>query len=186
MIMAGLEFMGEIPFRKVYLHGTVRDAIGRKMSKSLGNSPDPLHIIDHYGADAFRFSMIMISPRGADIFFSEDTLNVGKTFMNKIWNAAELILSNCPDPVADKPLPPIECCNRRLCILTRLHDTKLNPKHLESFRFNEAAIALHHFAWHEFCDWYLEISKLALYDKTSPMHKTAVQTVLVHCLGSLL
>ncbi len=83
MIMAGLEFMGEIPFSKIYLHGTVRDEIGRKMSKSLGNSLDPLDIIEKYGADALRFSIVMISPRGSDIFFSEDSLNVGQNIFQQ-------------------------------------------------------------------------------------------------------
>ena len=80
--MAGLEFMDEIPFSKIYLHGMVRDKIGRKMSKSLGNSPNPLDIIDKFGADALRFGMVMIAPRGSDIFFSEDSLNSGKNFAN--------------------------------------------------------------------------------------------------------
>ncbi|MCD4655876.1 valine--tRNA ligase [bacterium] len=185
MIMAGLEFMDEIPFSKVYLHGTVRDQIGRKMSKSLGNSPDPLDIMDKYGADALRFGIVMISPRGSDIFFSEDTLNVGRTFTNKVWNASKLIVSSCPDRKFNKEFPSLNSLtNADKWILYRMAlASKEVSEHLEEFRFNDAAIAIHRFFWHEFCDWYLEIAKSAIYDKTTPEHKENVQTILVNCLS---
>jgi len=185
MIMSGIEFMGEIPFDKVYLHGTVRDQIGRKMSKSLGNSPDPLDIMDKYGADALRFSIVMISPRGSDIFFSEETLNAGRTFTNKVWNASKLIINNCPDRIPGKEFPPLESLtNADKWILYRLAlASKEVSNHLEEFRFNDAAVTIHRFLWHEFCDWYLEIAKSALYDKTTPEHKENVQTILVNCLA---
>jgi len=186
MIMAGLEFMDEIPFDKVYLHGTVRDQIGRKMSKSLGNSPDPLDIMDKFGADALRFSIVMISPRGSDIFFSEDTLNAGRTFANKVWNASKLVISNCPERSMDKDFPDQDSLTHAdKWIMYRLAlASKEVSEHLEEFRFNDAAVAIHRFLWHEFCDWYLEIAKSALYDKTTPEHKENVQTILVNCLAA--
>ncbi|MBN1879955.1 valine--tRNA ligase [bacterium] len=188
MIMAGLEFMGEIPFSKVYLHGTVRDEIGRKMSKSLGNSQDPLDIMEKYGADALRFSIVMISPRGSDIFFAEDSLNTGRTFSNKIWNASRLIISTCPDRSFDTPLPPVDdltLADRWILYKLALVTRDIND-HLEQFRFNDAAVAIHRFIWHELCDWYLEMAKSALYDKTNPTHKRNVQTLLVRCFSSCL
>lgn len=188
MIMAGLEFVGDIPFSKVYLHGTVRDDIGRKMSKSLGNSPDPLDIMDKYGADALRFSIVMISPRGSDIFFSEDTLNMGRTFSNKIWNASRLVISTCPDRKFAQNIPPIAdmtLAEKWILYRLALAEKEINT-HLEEFRFNDAAVVIHRFIWHEFCDWYLEIAKTALYDKTTPQHKQTVQTVLITCLSSAL
>lgn len=188
MIMAGLEFMDEIPFSKVYLHGTVRDQIGRKMSKSLGNSPDPLDIMEKYGADALRFGIVMISPRGSDIFFSEDSLNVGRTFTNKIWNASRLIHANCPERNPDAEFPPVEkltLADKWIMYRLALAYQEITD-HLEEFRFNDAAIAIHRFIWHEFCDWYLEIAKSALYDKTTPEHKENVQTILVNALSTAL
>ncbi|MBN1297643.1 valine--tRNA ligase [bacterium] len=186
MIMAGLEFMDTIPFKKIYLHGTVRDPIGRKMSKSLGNSPDPLDIIDKYGADALRFSIVMISPRGSDIFFSEDSLNAGRTFANKIQNAARLIISNCPQSIQGNAFPHSDTLRYAdRWILYRMAiaaDEMMNQ--LEEFRFNDAAVTIHRFFWHEFCDWYLEIAKAAIYDKTTPEHKASVQTNLVNCLAT--
>jgi valyl-tRNA synthetase len=178
MIMAGIEFMEDIPFDKVYLHGTVRDSIGRKMSKSLGNSPDPLDIIAKLGADALRFSMVMISPRGSDIFFSEESLNVGRTFNNKIWNAAKLIDQTCPDRHVTTPdLEHLSVFDQ--WILNRLCIAEVEiTENLEHFRFNEAAVAIHRFIWHEFCDWYLEIAKLDLYGEDIPRRKT-VQTLLL-------
>ncbi len=99
MIMAGLHFTGELPFTDVILHGTVRDKTGRKMSKSLGNSIDPLEIIPVYGADALRFSMMMITAQGADVFLGKDTFDIGRNFANKLWNASRFLLSNIEKPV---------------------------------------------------------------------------------------
>ncbi len=186
MIMAGLEFMDDIPFSKVYLHGTVRDGIGRKMSKSLGNSPDPLDIIQKHGADALRFSLIMISPRGSDIFFSEDSINAGKTLNNKIWNAARFVMQNCPERDESQDFPT-DLTRFDKWMLYRL--AVVNQQitgYLETFKFNEAAVAIHRFIWHEFCDWYLEISKLDLYSEDDPERKKSVQTILVKSMGYFL
>jgi len=186
MIMAGLEFMDEIPFSKVYLHGTVRDHKGRKMSKSLGNSPDPLDIMDKYGADALRFGIVMIAPRGSDIFFSEESLNAGRTFANKVQNAARLIIGNCENRTPLMAFPEPEKLGRSdKWILYRMAlAAREITEHLEEFRFNDAAVTIHRFFWHEFCDWYLEIAKSALYDKTTPDHKETVQNILVNCLAT--
>ncbi|MBN1356475.1 valine--tRNA ligase [bacterium] len=179
MIMAGMEFMNDIPFDRVYLHGTVRDGIGRKMSKSLGNSPDPLDIIANLGADALRFSMVMISPRGSDIFFSEDSLNVGRTFNNKIWNAARLIEQTCPPGSGADPVKG-ELTLFDKWILHRLFQAESEiSSHLENFRFNEAAVTVHRFIWHEFCDWYLEIAKLDLYGDDSDRKATVRKLLLL-------
>ncbi len=164
MIMAGFEFMGKQPFKDVYIHGTVRDIEGRKMSKSLGNIIDPLEIIDNYGTDALRFSIISITSQGQDVFLSEQRFEQGRNFANKIWNASRFILMNL-DPVQ----VTVDLCEFykkeeldivNHWILSRFYSTLVGvDKAIESFKFNEAANLLYSFFWHEFCDWYLEIIK---------------------------
>lgn len=165
MIMAGLEFMKDIPFKDVYIHGTVRDIEGKKMSKSLGNIIDPVGIIDEYGADALRFSLISITAQGQDVYLSKERFEQGRNFANKIWNASRFILMN------------LETSNIRvdLCEFSRSEDLNLINRwilsrfysalkeitaDLDAYKFNEAANTLYGFFWHEFCDWYLEIIKL--------------------------
>jgi len=178
MIMAGFEFMGEIPFRDVYIHGTVRDIEGRKMSKSLGNIIDPLEIIAEYGTDALRFSLISTTAQGQDVFLSKERFEQGRNFANKLWNASRFILANLvPDKVevdlceffsATKIGGPakhsggkkedLSLVNR--WILSRFYSTlKETDKALNNYNFNEAANLLYAFFWHEFCDWYLEMAK---------------------------
>jgi len=169
MIMAGIEFMGEIPFSKVYLHGTVRDDIGRKMSKSLGNGVDPLDVIETHGADALRFSIINITSQGQDVYISyaskgeklkkdHNTFDIGRNFANKIWNAARLILT-----LADDTIDPVNDCEPELAdrwILSRYNSAvRQMTESLEAFRFNDAAHIIYDFIWHDFCDWYLEMIK---------------------------
>ena len=171
MIMAGFEFMDDIPFRDVYIHGTVRDIHGKKMSKSLGNIIDPLEIINKYGADALRFSLISITAQGQDVFLSEEKFEQGRNFANKIWNASRLILMNLKD------IPKADLCqifqkeNLALperWILSRLYETLASVnKYLDTYQFNAAAGILREFFWHEFCDWYLEISKDKFSDKNT-------------------
>ncbi|OGX33094.1 MAG: valine--tRNA ligase [Omnitrophica WOR_2 bacterium RIFCSPHIGHO2_01_FULL_48_9] len=162
MIMAGYEFMGDLPFSDVYIHGTVRDAQGRKMSKSLGNALDPLEIIKEYGADALRFSLIINS--GQDLFISKEKFEIGRNFANKIWNASRLILMNTAienkaidlskDIAYDKLDLPSQW------IISRFYSTLSNvEKAVENYRFSEAENLVYEFFWHNFCDWYLEISK---------------------------
>ncbi|MFZ2938194.1 MAG: valine--tRNA ligase [Candidatus Omnitrophota bacterium] len=164
MIMAGFEFMGKQPFKDVYIHGTVRDIEGKKMSKSLGNIIDPLKIINEYGTDALRFSLISITAQGQDVFLSKERFEQGRNFANKIWNASRFILMNLePSNIKvdlceffrKEDLSLVNCW-----ILSRFYSVlkELNSD-LEAYKFNEAANALYSFFWHEFCDWYLELIK---------------------------
>lgn len=171
MIMAGYEFMGKEPFTDVYIHGTVRDEKGRKMSKSLGNAIDPLEIINEYGADALRFSLIYNS--GQDLFISKDKFEIGRNFANKIWNASRLILMNVKevDPSfelskaaeqrfwsRDQNLSELDLPSK--WIISRFYST-LNKvsQAIEKYGYSEAEILIQDFFWGNFCDWYLEIIK---------------------------
>ncbi len=163
MIMAGLEFKGEIPFKNVYYTSIIRDDIGRKLSKSLGNSPDPIDVIHTYGADALRFSMIYIAPIGIDIRYSNDKCEIGRNYANKLWNAARFRTMqgevsqnfNTLDGLNKEHLAAVD-----LWILGRVSQviSSVNDS-LEQFRFNEACRSLYDFMWSEFCDWYIEASK---------------------------
>lgn len=164
MIMAGLEFKKEIPFKDVYIHGTVRDIEGKKMSKSLGNIIDPLDIINEYGTDALRFSLISITSSGQDVFLSKERFEQGRNFANKIWNASRFILSNLDAAQVRVDLcqffkkEELNIVNR--WVLSRFYSTlKEVDQALGNFGFNEAANLLYGFFWHEFCDWYIEIIK---------------------------
>lgn len=156
MIMAGLEFRGEVPFRDVYLHGIVRDKQGRKMSKSLGNSPDPLELIDQYGADAVRMGMLLSAPAGNDILFDITQVEQGRNFCNKIWNAFRLIRGW---EVADMPQPDEsrlagEWFRSRLSVVTaELH------QQFDQFRLSDALMTLYKLIWNDYCAWYLEMIK---------------------------
>ncbi len=165
MIMAGMEFTGKIPFSDVYLHGTVRDLTGKKMSKSLGNIIDPIDIINEFGADALRYSMIAITATGQDVFLSKEKFEIGRNFANKIWNASRFVFMNA-SVVEAKPRP----CGRGFAsttlnladkwILSRLNKTiEAVTKSLGQYRFNEAEALAYDFFWHDFCDWYVEIVK---------------------------
>jgi valyl-tRNA synthetase len=189
MIMASLEFMHEIPFTDVYFTGIIRDIKGRKMSKSLGNSPDPLVLIDKYGADALRYGVMLIAPQGQDILFSEERLEVGRNFMNKIWNASRFILMNLEDPEILKTNMDSESLELTLAdewILSRLtHAIKKVNKNLHTYRFDEIARLIYDFAWSEYCDWYIELIKERLY-KGKPLQKRTVQIVSIYILKNLL
>ncbi len=160
MIMSTLHFKGMIPFNTVLLHGTVRDEIGRKMSKSLGNSPDPIDIIETVGADALRFSMIFNTPKGADVNYSDAMLETGRNFANKIWNAYRFIMMNAE---TIKGLPNQEELQLELAdkwIYSRLHETIADvSRYYSNLQFNDAAQDLLKFIWDDFCSWYLELSK---------------------------
>ena len=164
MIMAGYEFKKDRPFSDVYIHGTVRDIEGKKMSKSLGNIIDPLEIINEYGTDALRFSLISITAQGQDVFLSKERFEQGRNFSNKIWNASRFILMNLDQTQVKVDLceyakkEDLSLANR--WILSRFYSTlKEVNKNLDNFKFNEAANLLYVFFWHEFCDWYLELIK---------------------------
>ncbi len=163
MIMAGFEFMQGIPFKDVYIHGTVRDDSGKKMSKSLGNSIDPLEIIAEYGTDALRFSLISITSMGQDVYLAKEKFEFGRNFCNKIWNASRFMLMNLDGvDVSKEKLPAKEALNLAdAWILSRFNVTlkKLN-KSLAQYRLNEAVNIIYEFFWHQLCDWYIEFSKL--------------------------
>ena len=161
MIMSGKEFMKEIPFSDVYIHGTVRDAVGKKMSKSLGNAIDPLEIIDEFGADALRFSMISITAAGQDVFLSKDKFEIGRNFANKLWNASRFVLSNMSTQEHKRTSAQVKDLSiADRWILSRLNRTiEAVTKALDNYKFNEAESILYDFIWHDFCDWYLEMVK---------------------------
>ncbi len=161
MVMAGYEFTGQTPFAHVFFTSIVRDAEGRKMSKSLGNSPDPLEMMDRFGADAVRFTMIYLTPAGQDLLFDEKRLETGRFFANKVWNAARLVTLR----LGDEDLSRIRESQLELTlsdrwILSRFANAvKDVTRCLKTYRLNEAANALYHFTWNEYCDWYLEMAK---------------------------
>ncbi len=187
MIMAGLEFIGEIPFKAVYIHGTVRDIEGRKMSKSLGNIIDPLDIIEHCGADALRFSLIILSATGADLFLSEEKFLLGRNFANKIWNASRFVLMNLDGKLIEADLSEFSRKEKldltEEWILSRFYSNlkKLN-KALDNYRFSDAAQVLYQFFWHEFCDWYLELAKLKIKEKNTQITLYKVLRETLKCL----
>ncbi|MDI6781211.1 MAG: valine--tRNA ligase [bacterium] len=159
MIIMGLKFQGDIPFHKVYIHALIRDAEGQKMSKSKGNVIDPLHVIDDYGTDALRFTLLIMAVQGRDILLAEERIEGYKHFCNKIWNAARFILMNLDDydGQAVKGITP-EIADE--WIVSRLNQTIAQvTQGLESFNFAEASAIVYHFVWHEYCDWYLELVK---------------------------
>ncbi len=171
MVMMGIEFMGEVPFSDVYIHGNILDEQGRKMSKSLGNGIDPIDVIEEHGADAARWCLIMLSPEGQDLKLSPSRFEMGRHFANKIWNAGRFTLMNLADGKATGPADELEFEDR--WILSRLQDTiESTTKNLEGFHDHEAAADIYDFFWHEFCDWYLEIAKPRLRNGSSSARDT--------------
>ncbi|MDR0994323.1 MAG: valine--tRNA ligase [Verrucomicrobiota bacterium] len=166
MIMAGMEFMGDIPFERVYLHGIVRDTQGRKMSKSLGNSIDPMDIINDFSADALRFSLIALTATGQDVYISKEKFELGRNFGTKIWNAARFMQTHSDGPPANMKDPQFQAdllTADDQHILARLHKLiGVCDEHIERCRFNDYAKAVYEFFWHEFCDWYVEYAKQPL------------------------
>ncbi len=164
MIMTGEEFLGKEPFRDVYIHATVLDKKGRRMSKSLGNGIDPVEMIDKYGADALRFSLLRLASKGQDIKFSEDRVPESRNFANKLWNAARFVLMNAEEGTpAPRPIEEITAPLPQRWILSRLQRTieKVNTS-LGAYDFDEACAAVYEFVWNEYCDWFLEWCKPAL------------------------
>ncbi|MEI6562743.1 MAG: valine--tRNA ligase [bacterium] len=180
MVMAGIEFMGEVPFREVYIHGTVRDDKGRKMSKSLGNSIDPLTIIEEFSADALRYSLMMITATGQDVYLSNEKFEIGRNFGTKIWNAARYMQMQDPaGPVraaAGFDAALLSADDRH--ILAKLSQTiEACTENLKRFRFNDAAQDLYAFIWHEFCDWYVEYSKDVLYGQDAARRAEVIKVM---------
>lgn len=176
MIMAGMYFRNDIPFEDVYFTSVIRDEKGRKMSKSLGNSPDPLEVIDQYGADALRFTINYLAPLGQDVLFSTDKCELGRNFANKIWNAARFILMNSQEVELDDSLVEKHIDFSDKWIESRLHSTIKNYKAaLDKFDINGAHKIIYGFIWNDFCDWYLEMSKNRIYSDDKEV-KAAVLT----------
>jgi len=184
MIMAGFEWMGELPFKNVYFTGIIRDKQGRKMSKSLGNSPDPLDLIAKFGADALRFGVMRSAPLGADILFDEKNVELGRNFCTKLWNAARFRQMQGGDPEGE--IAPALLTSDDKWILLRLDGAIREVSlALDEYRFSDAAQTLYRFFWNEYCDWYLEASKAAL-QGADPARKAntlgVIDFVLAHTL----
>jgi len=182
MIMSGLEFMGEVPFTDVYFNGVVRDAEGRKMSKTLGNGIDPLKMVEQYSADAVRFSLLMLTSEGQDINLSESSFEIGRNFSNKLWNSFRFLSMSFEGQNIQELITETNFLDKQeklqladKWILSRLHKTIQNvTKSLEDFHFNEAVDQLYSFFWREFCDWYLELIKPRLYGEDQEAKKIAL------------
>ena len=161
MIMAGCEFMGKIPFRNVYFTSIIRDDKGRKLSKSLGNSPDPLDVIAEYGADALRFSIVYIAPVGMDIRYSNEKCEIGRNFANKLWNACRFRQMQGPSKAVTQ-LPENLSADEKWMVAKLDAAAALIDSELEKFRFHTAAHALYDLVWSDFCDWFVEAEKLPM------------------------
>ncbi|WP_456431030.1 valine--tRNA ligase [Thermosulfuriphilus sp.] len=184
MMMMGIHFMGTVPFGDVYLHALIRDEQGQKMSKSKGNVIDPLVVMEKYGTDAFRFTLAALAAQGRDIRLSEARIEGYRHFINKIWNASRFVLLNLKGFSPCK-LSPQQLSLPSAWILSRLERVKARVrKALEAYEFDQAALALYHFFWHEFCDWYLEMSKGPLSEE-GPARQEA-QNVLLKVLETSL
>jgi valyl-tRNA synthetase len=190
MMMMGLKFMGDVPFRDVYIHGLVRDERGEKYSKTRGNVVDPLELIDRFGADALRFTLAALTMPGSDLKLSESRTEGYRHFANKIWNASRFALMNLEDfnineiaqeiPLEDFSLPDRWIRGRLNQVIREVHQS------LEEYKFNEASFTLYHFIWHEFCDWYLEMTKLYVYQEGDPKRRNLTQRTLVEVLDAIL
>ncbi len=183
MIMSTLKFTDKIPFDTVYLHGMVLDEKGIKMSKSLGNSPDPIHIIDEFGADALRFGMIFNTPKGQDSYYSNSLIESGRNFANKIWNAFRFIMMNVEKI---EGLPAKDSLKMELSdkwIYSRLNSTiKSVRENYENLRLNDAAQQIMDFIWKEFCSWYLELSKARIYNDEDVEGQLTAKYILLDIL----
>jgi valyl-tRNA synthetase len=213
MMMVGIHFMGEVPFREVYIHALVRDPEGQKMSKSKGNVIDPLDLMDQYGTDAFRFSLAAFAAMGRDVRLNEERIAGYRNFANKVWNASRFTLMNLEDygstgvsPVESSgstgfqpvgsgsagfqpAIPPDDqpLTTVEAWITSRLQQVAQEVAvRLDAYEFDLAANSLYQFIWHEFCDWYLELIKPQLYAKENPPARRHCQGVLLRTLGAIL
>ena len=187
MIMSGYEFLDDIPFKDVYFTSILRDETGKKFSKSLGNSPDPFDLFNEYGTDAVRFGTMLMAPQGLDVLFSNSLLEVGRNFMNKLWNASRFIQMNLEDGKLPKiDLGSVELDMPERWILSQLNQTALKVnRQLDRFHFNEAAKAIYEFTWSDFCDWYIEIAKTRFYGD-NPEKANMSRAVAVHVIQGIL
>ena len=188
MIIAGYEFQQELPFKDVYFTSILRDETGKKLSKSLGNSPNPFDLFEEYGTDAVRFGVMLMAPQGADVLFSADRLEIGRNFMNKLWNACRFVEMNIPtnweNQSSDFKSKDLDLAEK--WILSRLSKTLVDYNlQLERFHFNEAAKVLYDFTWNDFCDWYVEIAKLKFYSEDS-LKADIARSISVECLQTII
>jgi len=185
MIFSGLAFMNEVPFREVFIHGLVLDALGRKMSKSLGNGVDPIDVIESHGADSLRFMLVTGNTPGNDLRFHFEKLEGARNFANKLWNASRFVLMNLED--YDPESRPGEYNLADRWIVSRYQSVVENVTgFLEAYELGEAARVLYDFIWSEFCDWYIELAKPRLYGKTDALDRVTAQHVLSAVLKGIL
>ncbi|AEV67916.1 valine--tRNA ligase [Acetivibrio clariflavus] len=184
MIFSGMEHMGKEPFKYVFIHGIVRDALGRKMSKSLGNGIDPLEVIDQYGTDALRFALTIGTSPGNDLRFSTEKVEFSRNFANKIWNASRFVLMNFDENLDFSKVDESRFTSADKWILSRVNNlTKEVTENLDKFELGIALQKIYEFIWDEFCDWYIELVKPRLYDKEDSSRIEA-QYVLNYVLGT--
>jgi len=184
MIFSGMEHMGKEPFKYVFIHGIVRDALGRKMSKSLGNGIDPLEVIDQYGTDALRFALTIGTSPGNDLRFSTEKVEFSRNFANKIWNASRFVLMNFDENLDFSKVDESRFTSADKWILSRVNNlTKEVTENLDKFELGIALQKIYEFIWDEFCDWYIELVKPRLYDKDDSSRLEA-QYVLNYVLGT--
>ena len=185
MIMSGYEFLDDLPFKDVYFTSILIDETGKKFSKSLGNSPDPITLFDEYGTDAVRFGIMLMAPQGLDVLFSSKGLEVGRNFVNKLWNASRFILMNIDDDMSDDfsennlKLPELWILHRLQFAIDRIN------KYLNNFNFNEAAKVIYEFTWNDYCDWYIEISKTS-FKKDNESYTNTVKSVSKYVLKNII
>jgi len=185
MIFSGLAFMNEVPFKDVFIHGLVLDALGRKMSKSLGNGVDPIDVIESHGADSLRFMLVTGNTPGNDLRFHFERLDGARNFANKLWNASRFALMNLADFDPEGRPGPHTLADR--WIISRYHSAVADiTRFLEAYELGEAARVLYEFIWSEFCDWYIELAKPRLYGKTTPEDRYTAQHVLSSVLKGIL
>ncbi len=182
MIMASLEFLGEVPFKDIYITGLVRDKQGRKMSKSLGNGIDPLDVVSLYGADAMKFTLAYMATQGQDILIDMETFKLGSRFANKVWNAARFLLMNL-EGVELGDIAKVELNTLDKWIYNQLNEAVAKIKvAMENYKFNDGAQAVYDFFWNDFCDWYVESAKRGLYSE-NPADKQRQVTILLDLLA---
>ncbi|MEO8665382.1 MAG: valine--tRNA ligase [Ignavibacteria bacterium] len=171
MIMAGLEYTGKVPFREVYFHSIIRDNKGIKMSKTLGNYSEPLDLMDKYGTDAMRFTIVYLAPLGSDVFFDEDKTQIGRNFVTKLWNAGRFLMM-MKDKISEdtRDIPHADYKNDLIdsWIESRYNSTLINTaKYLKEYKLNEYTKSLYNFVWNDFCDWYIELMKIKVSEQPS-------------------
>jgi valyl-tRNA synthetase len=178
MVMASLEFVGEVPFRDIYLTGLVRDKQGRKMSKTLGNGIDPIDVVNQYGADAMKFTLSYMATQGQDILIDMNSFKLGSRFANKVWNATRFLLMNLDDRTL-VDIKDLELDTMDKWIYSSLNEAAKKVEiSMKNYRFNDGASAVYDFFWNDFCDWYVESSKQKLYSDDAKVKDRAISVLL--------